>query len=229
LQEHLNAPQQQAMYGVVHGGTDQALRKMSADYVGALPFDGLAIGGSVGKNKEELHDLLQFIMPHVSPTPSPSCSSSSYSDVFAKPVHLLGIADVQSAVRAVQQGVDTFDSCFPTRAARHGTLLMPKGRDGGLGTMAAGGRRRAEAWWEGARNMNVTNAEFRDAFESPRLLEGLPQLGGVVGMSGLSVGYLRHLFKQHEPVAGTYATLHNLHFMFRFCEEMREAILRDEL
>jgi len=40
-----------------------------------------------------------------------------------KPNHLLGIADVESIEQAVRFGVDTFDSCFPTRMGRHGTML----------------------------------------------------------------------------------------------------------
>ena len=40
-----------------------------------------------------------------------------------KPVHLLGIADEESIRRSVHFGIDTYDSCFPTRLARHGTIL----------------------------------------------------------------------------------------------------------
>ena len=196
LREHQKDEHKQAMYGVVHGGSDRALRALSAEYISSLPFDGMAVGGSVGKNKQELSSLLEFLMPKLP---------------YHKPVHLLGIADAESAKRAVVQGVDTFDSCFPTRAGRHGTLLMPDGRGG-------------------ARNLHVTNAEFAEAFEAPAFLKGLEGgCGGIVGEEGVSAGYLRHLFKQHEPVDSTYATLHNLQFMFNFCREMRESILREEI
>ena len=50
LRAHLETPRQQAMYGVVHGGTDQAMRRESAEYLASLPFDGFAIGGSLGKS-----------------------------------------------------------------------------------------------------------------------------------------------------------------------------------
>merc|ERR1712060_83624 len=43
------------------------------------------------------------------------------------PIHLLGIADPGSIAAAVPLGIDTFDSCFPTRIARHGTLLTSEG------------------------------------------------------------------------------------------------------
>lgn len=44
-----------------------------------------------------------------------------------KPNHLLGIADGESIDRAVPWGVDTFDSCYPTRVARHGHILTRQG------------------------------------------------------------------------------------------------------
>ena len=49
LRAHLSDQRQQAMYAVVHGGTDEELRAHSAAYLSSLPFDGYAIGGSLGK------------------------------------------------------------------------------------------------------------------------------------------------------------------------------------
>lgn len=111
LRAHLDDIQQQAMYAVIHGGIDQDLRRLSVEYLTSLPFDGFAIGGSLGKNREELFDLLTFLMPLIPKH---------------KPNHLLGIADIDSIEGAVPKGVDTFDSCFPTRLGRHGTLLTKR-------------------------------------------------------------------------------------------------------
>ncbi len=44
-----------------------------------------------------------------------------------KPRHLLGIADEKSILESVKHGIDTFDSCYPTRLSRHGTLLSRSG------------------------------------------------------------------------------------------------------
>ena len=44
-----------------------------------------------------------------------------------RPTHLLGIADATSMEAAVRHGIDTFDSCYPTRLGRHGTLLTRSG------------------------------------------------------------------------------------------------------
>jgi queuine tRNA-ribosyltransferase len=100
LREHLKDIKQQAMYAVVHGGVDRDLRQMSVDYLTALPFDGYAVGGSLGSCHEELVDLLKFTLPKLPK---------------GKPNHLLGIADERSIHAGVPLGVDTFDSCFPTR------------------------------------------------------------------------------------------------------------------
>lgn len=111
LRTHLDDVRQQAMYAVVHGGIDEDLRKLSADYLTSLPFDGFGIGGSLGKNRQELFELLRFLIPLLPKE---------------RPNHLLGIADVESISGAVPMGVDTFDSCFPTRLGRHGTLLTKR-------------------------------------------------------------------------------------------------------
>ena len=100
-------------YAVVHGGCNKELRQLSVDFLSALPFDGYAVGGSLGSCHEELVDLLNFTIPKLP---------------GGKPNHLLGIADERSILAAVPLGVDTFDSCFPTRLARHGTLLTKNGK-----------------------------------------------------------------------------------------------------
>eukprot|EP00658_Telonema_sp_P-2_P056637 TRINITY_DN4509_c0_g1_i4.p1 TRINITY_DN4509_c0_g1~~TRINITY_DN4509_c0_g1_i4.p1 ORF type:complete len:328 (-),score=87.22 TRINITY_DN4509_c0_g1_i4:106-1089(-) len=113
LQEHLKDPRQQAMYAVVHGGTDKELRKHSLDYLSSLPFDGFAIGGSLGKDREEMVEMLGWLMPQVPDN---------------RPNHILGIADPESIEALVPFGCDTFDACNPTRVARHGTLMTTDGQ-----------------------------------------------------------------------------------------------------
>lgn len=112
LEEHLKNPQQQAMYSVVHGGANLDLRKLSALTLRELPFDGFAIGGSVGKTKEELREIVTFTRQHLPDE---------------KPNHLLGIGDLPSLAAMIPVGIDTFDSSYPTRAARHGLLLTHQG------------------------------------------------------------------------------------------------------
>lgn len=117
LKEHLKDTRKQAMYCVVHGGLDIELRRKSVEYLTSLPFDGFAIGGSLGSNHEELMDLLAWMMPMF-----------EVDDRKSKPRHLLGIADEAGVMGAVAKGFDTMDSCYPTRIARHGTFLTREGK-----------------------------------------------------------------------------------------------------
>lgn len=112
LDEHLKNPNNQAMYAVIHGGINKNFRKQSCDYLGSLPFDGFAIGGSLGKNHQEMFELLEFTVPQLPED---------------KPNHLLGIGDLNSIEKCIQLGIDTMDSSHPTRCARHGLLFTKNG------------------------------------------------------------------------------------------------------
>ncbi len=112
LMTHLENPNGQAMYAVIHGGIDLELRKLSIATLGALPFDGFAIGGSVGKTKPEMMELLTYTMEHLPKD---------------RPNHLLGIGDLWSIDQCVPLGFDTFDSSYPTKSARHGIAFTKRG------------------------------------------------------------------------------------------------------
>lgn len=112
LDQHLLNPNGQAMYAVVHGGVNPDLRKLSCSVLGQLPFDGYAIGGSLGKTHQEMFDMLSCVVPLLPD---------------AKPNHLLGIGDLTSIEECIKLGIDTFDSSHPTRCARHGLLFTKQG------------------------------------------------------------------------------------------------------
>jgi len=112
LDAHLASPNGQAMYAVVHGGIDPDMRKKSCAYLASLPFDGFAVGGSLGKNRQEMFDILAVTMPELPDD---------------KPRHLLGIGDPQSFEQCIKMGFDTFDSSHPTRCARHGLAFTSMG------------------------------------------------------------------------------------------------------
>lgn len=127
LEAHLRDPRGQAMYAVVHGGVDEELRARSCRVLGGLPFDGFAIGGSLGKTKDEMVAMLEKTLPLIPDD---------------RPNHLLGIGDLESLDRCIPLGIDTFDSSYPTRAARHGLLLTGGGnvkpKKGETGPIEAG-------------------------------------------------------------------------------------------
>lgn len=112
LDFHVQNPNDQAMYAVIHGGINQELRTKSCKYLTQLPFDGFAIGGSLGKTREEMISMLSYTMPEIPQE---------------KPNHLLGIGDLKSVDACIRLGIDTFDSSHPTRCARHGLLFTSQG------------------------------------------------------------------------------------------------------
>lgn len=99
----------QALYGIVQGGAFEAIRQHSADVIGAMAFDGIAIGGNLGKTRSDMYRVLDWTVPRLPDD---------------KPRHLLGIGDVPSLFEAVERGVDTFDCVSPTRNARNGGVLV---------------------------------------------------------------------------------------------------------
>ena len=105
-----HAPPGQLLFGIVQGGVYEDLRAESAAYVAAAGVDGIAIGGSLGQDKEQMREVVAWSLAGLPEAP---------------PRHLLGIGDVDDIVHAVGAGIDTFDCATPTRLARHGSVLVP--------------------------------------------------------------------------------------------------------
>ncbi|MCI0382103.1 MAG: tRNA-guanosine(34) transglycosylase [Chlamydiae bacterium] len=182
LDTHLKKPQNQALYAVVHGGIDPELREKSCKYLTSLPFDGYAIGGSVGKTKKEMFEILSFTLPFI-PRESPN--------------HLLGIGDLESIDLCIPLGIDTFDSSYPTRAARHGIALTSKGP---------------------LKVEKAINAHNFNPIDPECICPTCQRY---------SLGYLHHLFKAKEITALTLTTIHNLQFMCDYMAKIREKIASD--
>jgi queuine tRNA-ribosyltransferase len=105
-----NGPTEQAVFGIVQGGVHEDLRRESAEYVSAAGVDGLAIGGTLGRDKEEMREVLEMTAPLLPE---------------AAPKHLLGIGEVDDLLGGIALGLDVFDCAVPTRLARHGVALAP--------------------------------------------------------------------------------------------------------
>lgn len=102
-----------ALFGIVQGGMYPDLRKISADGLLDIGFDGYAIGGlAVGEAPEIRNDMTETITPML-PTD--------------KPRYLMGVGKPEDLVEAVARGVDMFDCVMPTRNARNGFLFTPSG------------------------------------------------------------------------------------------------------
>jgi queuine tRNA-ribosyltransferase len=108
-----HGPDDQLVYGIIQGGTDPELRTISAQTIAGSRAGGVAIGGSLGQDKSEMHSVVGH--------------ATAELERFApdRPRHLLGIGDIDDLLAGVQQGIDTFDCAMPTRLGRHGVAVVP--------------------------------------------------------------------------------------------------------
>jgi len=106
-----HGPERQAVFGIVQGGVHPELRRESAERIGASGVDGIAIGGTLGRDKEEMQGVLESTLPYLP---------------GRAPRHLLGIGEVDDLLMGIGLGIEVFDCAVPTRLARHGVALAPE-------------------------------------------------------------------------------------------------------
>lgn len=116
-----------------------------------------------------------------------------------KPRYLMGVGSPDDLIEGVIRGVDMFDCVLPTRIARNGTVFTSKGK------------------------LIVRDAPYAEDF-SP-----LDEECDCYTCRNYSRAYIRHLFKANEILAARLATIHNLYFLIKLMERIREAIRQDRL
>jgi queuine tRNA-ribosyltransferase len=116
-----------------------------------------------------------------------------------KPRYLMGVGSPDDLIEGVIRGVDMFDCVLPTRIARNGTVFTSKGK------------------------LIVRDAPYAEDF-SP-----LDEECDCYTCKNYSRAYIRHLFKANEILAARLATIHNLYFLIKLMERIREAIRQDRL
>lgn len=104
----------QALFGIVQGACFHELRRQSAEYLTALPFDGFAIGGlAVGESKEQREEFTEatakLLPPHL-------------------PRYLMGVGTPIDLLEAVHRGVDMFDCIIPSAHAQRGVAYTFQGK-----------------------------------------------------------------------------------------------------
>ena len=108
-----NGPPGQVVYGIVQGGVERDLRVESTQTVAASRAPGIAIGGSLGREKQQMYEVVAWSTAELA------------RHAPDRPRHLLGIGDVDDLIAGVALGIDTFDCALPTRLGRHGVALVP--------------------------------------------------------------------------------------------------------
>jgi queuine tRNA-ribosyltransferase len=191
-------PSEQALFGIVQGGTDLDRRSWSAERITNIELPGYAIGGvAVGEGSDDIARVVRHTAPLLPEH---------------KPRYLMGVGYERDLLAAVLSGVDMFDCVLPTRNARNANAFTPTGQV----------RLRNAKFAEDPRPIQ----EGCDCLACRGGGTALPGGGGIGGV--FSRAYLRHLFMAGEMLGPILVTLHNLRHFQRFMSDVRDTIVTDD-
>lgn len=111
-----------------------------------------------------------------------------------KPRYLMGVGDPAGIIQGIAEGIDMFDCVLPTRLGRNGAVMTDDGA------------------------INITRSKWASDFTP------IDEKCSCYTCRNYSKAYLRHLFKSHEMLAATLATIHNIHFLKKVVDGARQAI-----
>ncbi len=170
----------QMKFGIAQGGTSRQYREKSAHELNKIECHGYGIGGlCLGESKVAMYKAVGYQMEILH---------------RHRPKYLMGVGTPVDIIRAVEMGVDIFDSVYPTRNARHRTALTNRGP------------------------MNINASSFKGRLD--KIEEGC----SCTTCKGYSRAYIHHLFGVKELLAMRLLTVHNLHFMMRLMKNIRVSI-----
>ena len=116
-----------------------------------------------------------------------------------KPRYLMGVGDPIDIIEGVIRGVDMFDCVLPTRIARHGNAFTHSGK------------------------INLKNAKYKEDFEP------IEKTCDCYTCQNYTKAYIRHLITCNESLGGRLLSIHNIRFLIKLTEDLREAIKNDNL
>lgn len=183
IKHHRNTGGKKLVFGIVQGGLDRELRKESVESLRPLEFDGYAIGGlSIGESKEEMSRVVRFTAPLLPEE---------------RPRYLMGVGSPLEILDSIASGIDVFDSVFPTRNGRHGTVYTGHGS------------------YSIMRSSNLHN--------TGPLEDGC----GCYTCRNYSRAYVSHLMREKEMLGLRLVSIHNLWFTQTLMRRARGAINRN--
>jgi queuine tRNA-ribosyltransferase len=172
------------LFGIIQGNVYNDLREKSAKFINSLDFDGISIGGlCIGEGKEKTLELTKI------------CAENVSRD---KPLYLMGVGSPEDIIKAIDLGVDIFDSKFPSEIARRESLFTKDGR------------------------IDISKRIFKEDFKP------IQESCKCEVCEHFSRAYLHHLVKIKEPLGKRLATLHNLQFVNDLMERIKIAIKENE-
>ena len=180
LQKKIPKSKQQLLWGITQGGIHPDLREKSAKQLKQLDFDGYSIGGlALGETLEQEMKMIKIHKKIIGDE---------------KPCYLMGAGNPPEIVEAISLGVDMFDSRFPTKCARHGTIFTSKGR------------------------LRLMQGKYlKDK-------KPLDENCNCFVCKNYSKAYIRHQLKQQEAVGYRLASFHNLYYLQNLIKESKKAI-----
>ena len=116
-----------------------------------------------------------------------------------KPRYLMGVGEPKDIVEGVIRGIDMFDCVLPTRIARHGNAFTRHGK------------------------LNIKNSKYKEDFTP------IEEDCDCYTCKNYTKAYIRHLVNVDEALGGRLLSIHNIRFLIRLTEELREAIQEDRL
>ncbi len=116
---------------------------------------------------------------------------------FNKPRYLMGVGTPVDLIEGIKSGIDMFDCVLPTRNARHGTFFTYSG------------------------NKIIKNKQYESDFTP------LDENCDCYTCRNHTKAYIRHLFKTRESTAGTLLSIHNIHFLIKLSQDLRNSILEN--
>ncbi|MEK6888824.1 MAG: tRNA guanosine(34) transglycosylase Tgt [Nanoarchaeota archaeon] len=180
MQKKIKLENKQILFGIIQGGIHKDLREKSARELVKLNFLGYSIGGlALGEPKKEEYKMIEV------------CKKIIPKE---KPVYLMGAGHPLELLEAVSRGVDIFDSRFPTRNARHGSIYIWKGK------------------------INLMNKKYEND------LSAIDKECDCFSCKTYTKAYIRYLLKQGEGTGYRLASIHNLHFLQSVMKKAREEI-----
>lgn len=198
----------QSLFGIVQGGPHEDLRKWSAEQTVALGFDGYAIGGVANDDecKDDMYKAIEYSVPYLPED---------------KLRYLMGVGEPVDLIEGMERGVDIFDCVSPTRLARHGNALVS-----GVRYVASTSSASVVSDADNVKipkecRINLKNARFAADFTP------IEEDCDCYACQNYTKAYIHHLMKCDETFGATLLSIHNIRFLIRLTEKMREAIKND--
>lgn len=190
---------EQALFGIIQGGSFRDLREKSTAAILATPVDGIAIGGEViGFDMQKTTEIIDWVRPLL-----PENKSRYTMGVGLRPQDLIDV---------VAKGIDLFDCVAPTRNARHGALYCGKIIE-------------ENNWLKFVGENNQGHILIKKSIYA-RDIRPIMEDCFCYTCQHFSRAYLHLLFKQKAALFSHLACIHNVHVMQNVCARMREIILK---